>query len=467
MNGDPMMGKARDANKKITLLVTTAASFLTPFMGSSVNIALPSIGHEFSMSAILLGWVAYSFLLAAATVLVPIGRIADIWGRKRIFSFGLVIYTLSSFLCAVAVSSYSLIAFRLLQGVGGAMIFGTSIAILTSVFQVGERGRALGINVASVYLGLSAGPFLGGFLTEHFGWRSIFLINVPLGTTIFILVLWKIRREWADAREARDEHFDYSGAVLYMAAIAAIMYGFSSLTQTLGVWLILIGLALMITFILRERKVQNPLLDITWFRHNPVFIFSNLAALINYSATFAVSFLLSLYLQYIKGFSPLHSGVILVAQPVVQALFSPFAGRLSDRIEPRIVASIGMSLTAIGLGLLILLNNRASILFIVAVLFILGFGFALFSSPNTNAIMSSVENRFYGVASGTLATMRLTGQMLSMGIVMLIFALHIGDVPITPDQYPSFMGSMHSALIILSLLCFGGIFASLARSKIR
>ena len=190
MNDDPMMGKARDANKKITLLVTTAASFLTPFMGSSVNIALPSIGHEFSMSAILLGWVAYSFLLAAATVLVPIGRIADIWGRKRIFSFGLVIYTLSSFLCAVAVSSYSLIAFRLLQGVGGAMIFGTSIAILTSVFQVGERGRALGINVASVYLGLSAGPFLGGFLTEHFGWRSIFLINVPLGTTIFILVLW-------------------------------------------------------------------------------------------------------------------------------------------------------------------------------------------------------------------------------------------------------------------------------------
>ncbi|HEX7533834.1 MAG TPA: MFS transporter, partial [Syntrophales bacterium] len=309
--------------------------------------------------------------------------------------------------------------------------------------------------------------FLGGFLTEHFGWRSIFLINVPLGTTIFILVLWKIRREWADAREARDENFDYSGAVLYMVAIAAIMYGFSSLTQTLGVWLILIGLALIITFILRERKVQNPLLDITWFRHNPVFVFSNLAALINYSATFAVSFLLSLYLQYIKGFSPLHSGVILVAQPVVQALFSPFAGRLSDRIEPRIVASIGMSLTAIGLGLLILLNNQASIPFIIAVLFILGFGFALFSSPNTNAIMSSVENRFYGVASGTLATMRLTGQMLSMGIVMLIFALHIGDVPITPDQYPSFMGSMHSALIILSLLCFGGIFASLARSKIR
>ncbi len=458
------MGKALDVNKKVTLLVTTAASFLTPFMGSSINIALPSIGREFAMSAILMGWVAYSFLLAAAAVLVPVGKIADIWGRKRVFSIGLVVYTLSSFLCAVAASSYYLISFRLLQGIGGAMIFGPSIAILTSVFPASERGSALGINVASVYIGLSAGPFFGGFLTEHFGWRSIFLINVPLGVTILILTLWKMKTEWA---EARDEGFDFKGAFLYMAALSALMYGFSSLTQTLGTCLVVIGLILIIIFTFRERKVKNPLLDITLFRHNAVFLVSNLAALINYSATFAVSFLLSLYLQYIKGFSPLHAGVILVAQPVVQAIFSPFAGRLSDRIEPRIVASIGMSITAFGLGLLILLNNQTHILFIVGVLFTLGLGFALFSSPNTNAIMSSVEQQVYGIASGTLATMRITGQMLSMGIVMLIFALHMGDVSITPAEYPSFMGSMHSSMIILSLLCFGGIFASLARGRIR
>ncbi len=458
------MGKVVDVNKKVILFVTTTASFLTPFMGSSINIALPSIGREFSMSAVLMGWVAYSFLLAAAAVLVPVGKIADIWGRKRIFCIGLVVYTLSSFFCAVAASSYSLISFRLLQGIGGAMIFGPSIAILTSVFPASERGSALGINVASVYIGLSAGPFLGGFLTEHFGWRSIFLINVPLGVAILILMLWKIKAEWA---EARNERFDFNGAFLYMAALSALMYGFSSLTQTLGVWLVVLGLILIIIFIFRERKVKNPLLDITLFRHNTVFLFSNLAALINYSATFAVSFLLSLYLQYIKGLSPLHAGVILVAQPVVQAIFSPFAGTLSDRIEPRIVASIGMSLTAFGLGLLILINNQTHILFIVVVLFALGLGFALFSSPNTNAIMSSVEQKFYGVASGTLATMRITGQMLSMGIVMLIFALHMGDVSITPAEYPSFMGSMHSSLIILSLLCFGGIFASFARGKIR
>ncbi|HET6461786.1 MAG TPA: MFS transporter [Syntrophales bacterium] len=451
-------------SKKVTLLVTTAASFITPFMGSSINVAIPSIGREFSMSAVLLGWVAYSFLLAAAAILVPIGKIADIWGRKRVFSLGLVIYTLSSFFCAVADSSYFLISFRLLQGVGGAMIFGPSIAILTSAFPAGERGSALGINVASVYIGLSAGPFLGGFLTEHLGWRSIFLINVPLGLTILILVLWKIKAEWA---EERHEHFDLRGALLYMAALSALMYGFSSLTRELGVWLVAVGLILIIIFTVRERKVKNPLLDITVFRHNTVFVFSNIAALVNYSATFAVSFLLSLYLQYIKGLSPLHAGIILVAQPVVQAIFSPFAGKLSDRIEPGIVASTGMSLTAFGLGLLILLNNQASIFFIVTILCMLGLGFALFSSPNTNAIMSSVEQQFYGVASGTLATMRITGQMLSMGIVMLIFALHIGDVRITPEEYPSLIRSMHSSLIVLSLLCFGGIFASLARGKIR
>jgi EmrB/QacA subfamily drug resistance transporter len=464
MTQDHVPGKAADVSKKVTLLVTTAASFLTPFMGSSINVALPSIGQEFSMSAVLMGWVAYSFLLAAATVLVPVGKIADIWGRNRVFSIGLVVYTLSSLFCGIAASAYSLISFRLLQGIGGAMIFGPSIAILTSVFPAGERGSALGINVASVYLGLSAGPFLGGFLTEHFGWRSIFMINVPLGVSILILVLWKIRAEWAYARE---ESFDFKGAFLYMGALSAIMYGFSSLTRILGVYLVVIGLILIVIFTARESKVKNPLLDITLFRHNTGFVFSNLAALINYSATFAVSFLLSLYLQYIKEVSPLHAGSILVAQPVVQAIFSPFAGRLSDRIEPRIVASIGMSLTAFGLGLLILLDNQTSILFIVVVLLTLGLGFALFSSPNTNAVMSSVEQQFYGLASGTLATMRITGQMLSMGIVMLIFALHIGDVPITPEAYPSFMGGMHTSLIILSLLCLGGIFASLTRGRIR
>jgi MFS family permease len=203
------------------------------------------------------------------------------------------------------------------------------------------------------------------------------------------------------------------------------------------------------------------------FRSNTVFVFSNLAALINYSATFAVSFLLSLYLQYIKGLSPQNAGLILVSQPIMQALFSPSAGRLSDRIESRIVASAGMALTVIGLLLLTLLNEETALVFIIVSLMLLGFGFALFSSPNTNAIMSSVEKRFYGVASATLGTMRLIGQTLSMGIAMLIFAIHIGKVQITPEYYAPFLTSTQTAFVVFAVLCFGGIFASLARGNVR
>jgi MFS family permease len=203
------------------------------------------------------------------------------------------------------------------------------------------------------------------------------------------------------------------------------------------------------------------------FTQNKVFAFSSLAALINYCATFAVSFLLSLFLQLTKGFSPQKAGLVLVAQPIVQAIFSPFAGRLSDRIEPRLVASIGMGFAALGLSLLIFLDERSSLTFIVAVLVLLGFGFALFSSPNTNAVMSSIEKKSYGVASGTLGTMRATGMMLSMGIVMLIFTATMGEVQITPDYFHLFLKSTKTAFQIFALLCAGGIFASLARGKVQ
>ena len=344
------------------------------------------------------------------------------------------------------------------------MIVGTGVAILTSVFPADERGKALGVNVAAVYLGLSLGPFLGGLLTQHFGWRSIFLANVPLGMIILAFIFWKLKGDWA---EAKGEKFDVAGSLIYSSMLVAIMYGLSLLPEMSGVWLILAGALGFVAFVKWELKVESPVLNMNLFRNNTVFAFSNLAALINYSATFAVSFLLSLYLQYIKGLSPQSAGVILVSAPVVQAIFSPLAGRLSDKIEPRIVASTGMGLTVVGLLFFTFLSEETSVGFIVAGLIILGFGFALFSSPNTNAVMGSVEKRVYGVASATLATMRQVGMMLSMGIAMFIFAMYIGRVQIIPEYYPLFLKSVNSAFIIFAVLCFGGIFASLARGKIR
>jgi EmrB/QacA subfamily drug resistance transporter len=452
----PAMGN--EPVKRAALLIAVLASFLTPFMVSSINIAIPAIGREFRMSAVSMSWVATAYLLSTALFLLPFGRLADIHGRKKMFTLGIGIYTLSALLLAFSPSAAALIMLRALQGFGSAMIFGTGMAIVISVYPASERGRVLGINVAAVYAGLALGPFLGGFLTQQFGWRSIFLANVPVG------LLVRLTGEWADAR---GERFDLAGSVIYGLSLLSLMYGLSLLPSLQGMGLILAGLIGIGGFALWERSTASPLLNMDLLLHNATFGFSNLAALINYSATFAVTFLLSLYLQYVKGFTPQHSGFILVAQPIVMAAFSPLAGRLSDRIEPRIVASAGMGLSAAGLFLFRFLSPATSVGFIVGVLMLIGFGFALFSSPNTNAVMSSIDRRFYGVGSATLGTMRLTGQMLSMGIATVIFAIHIGRAAITPEYYPQFLSGLTKAFTLFAALCFCGVFASLARGKVR
>jgi EmrB/QacA subfamily drug resistance transporter len=431
---------------------------------SSVNVALPSIEKDFGIDAVLLSWVATSYLLAAAVSLVPFGKLGDIHGRKKIFLLGIWLFTLASFFSAVSLSVPWLICFRIFQGAGSAMIFSTGMAILTSVFPPGERGRAIGINVAAVYAGLSCGPFFGGLLTQHFGWRSIFFLMVPLGLMVIALVLVKLKGEWA---EAKGDRFDLLGSVIYGASLVGIMYGISIIPEALGFWLFLTGALGLLFFGLFETQVSHPVFEITLFKTNRVFSFSCLAALIHYCATFAVTFLLSLYLQLIKGLNPQLAGLVLISQPLMMAIFSPFTGKLSDTIEPRILASLGMALTTAALLLLTFVDTRTSMVFIVGTLLLLGIGFGIFSSPNMNAIMSSVEKRFYGIASGSVGTMRLLGQMFSMGIATLIFTLFIGRVRITAEHHPYFLKSLSVSFVIFSMLCFIGIFLSLARGRLR
>ena len=450
--------------RSCALIISILSSFIPPFMSSSVNIALPAIGSEFSMNAILLGWIATSYLLAAAVFMVPFGKLADIYGMKRIFIYGLALHTFASLLAAFSSSSEQLIAFRVLQGIGSAMIFGSGTAILVHVFPLKERGRVLGINASSVYLGLTAGPFLGGLLTEYLGWRSLFLVNVPLGLVPLVVALWKLEGEWAEARE---ESFDLKGSIIYGLMLVSAMYGFSRLQDPEGVVLIAVAACSLFVLIRHELQAQSPVLDLRIFSQNRVYAFSNLAALFSYSSTFAVGFLLSLYLQYIKGLQPEQAGLILLAQPAVMTLLSPTAGRLSDRIEPRIVASAGMALTVAALLLLSSLDGLSSTGFILVCMAILGLGLSLFAAPNTNAIMSSLEKRHYGVGSATLGTMRLVGQVTSMGIAMLVFSLYLGHAEIMPQNYPQFLLSMKAAFLISGLLCFAGVFASLARGSVR
>jgi EmrB/QacA subfamily drug resistance transporter len=446
--------------RKTALFIAILAGFLTPFDLSAVNIALPSLGSEYAMDAIEMGWIATAYLLAAGVFLVPFGRIADIYGRKKVFAAGLSIFTIASFLMIFSVSTLMIILVRVIQGFGAAMIFGTAVAILTSVTPGPERGRALGIYTTAVYLGLSMGPFIGGILTEHFGWRSIFFINVPVGLFAVAMIGLYLKGEWADCR---GEAFDLAGSVQYGLTLVCVMIGFSLLPSAAGFALLGGGTVLLGWFVRRQFRIPCPLIDMTLFSRNRVFAFSNLAALINYSATFAVTFFLSLYLQYIKGFTPEYAGFLLVIQPVVQACFSPAAGRLSDRIDSGTIASVGMAMTALGLVLLFFADAATPISAFVVILVILGVGLGIFSSPNTNAIMVSVDRKYYGVASGTLGTMRLVGQMLSMGIAMMILAVFVGDVQITAPLYPQFIESMRYCFAIFAVLCIAGIFFSLVR----
>lgn len=461
----PAARRPADSRKTRVVIVTVAmASFIVPFTSSSVNVALPAIGHDFGMDAVALGWVATSFLLAAAAFQVPFGRLGDIFGRRQLFLTGGGVFALASAGLVIAPSAPVVIGLRVLQGVGGAMQFGTGVAMMTSVLPPQERGRALGFNTASVYIGLSIGPVIGGFLTSNVSWRSIFIVTVVLGAAVFILASWAIRGEWA---EARGEKFDLPGAVIFCLMLSAVMYGFAELPSATGGVLIALGLVGIGVFAWWEGRVVSPVLDLKLFTRNIAFAFSNLAALIHYSATFAVAFLLSLYLQYVKTLTAQEAGLVLIAQPVMMAVFSPVFGRLSDRIEPRIVASIGMGMSVIGLTLLIVVNAGTAIWYVVLVNLVLGLGFALFSAPNTNAVMGSVERRFFGVASGMLGTMRSIGMMFSLGIAMLAFSVVMGRVQVTADVHPQFLESLRVILIIFIVLCAGGVAASMARGKVR
>jgi len=449
-------------SRNAILFITILASFLIPFMTSSLNIALPDIGREFNLDVITLSWVTSAFILGSASLLVPFGRLADMYGRRRIFLYGNVIFTIGSGLAFFANSGAMLLIDPVVQGIGGAAIFSNSIAILTSAFPATERGKVLGINTATVYLGLSLGPVLGGLMTEFLGWRSIFIFCASICVIVILLILGNLKHEF----ETNKERFDFPGTILYSLALILLMYGLSELPALAG--FLILGTAIIIggVFIWWELHTASPLINLTIFRQNRGFAFSNLAALVNYSGTWSVGFLLSLYLQNIKNLSAETAGLILVASPAVQALLSPAFGRLSDRVEPRILVSAGMAATAAGIAMLAFLSPATPLVYIIGAQGLLGFGFALFASPNTNAIMSSVEPKLYGFASAMLATMRQLGMTLSMGVVMVVFAVIIGRVKIAPENHTAFLTSTHIIFAIAAGSCGSAIFASMARGNI-
>ena len=449
--------------QRVALIIVCLASFTAPLMLAAVNVAIPTIAAGLGADAIMLGWIPTAYLLTSAVLLLPFGRLADMFGRKRIFLLGMIVITFASLLASTAQSVQQLVAYRVLQGIGAAMLFATSVALLSSVVPRERRGAAIGFSVSAVYFGLTCGPLLGGWATHHYSWRAAFLIHLPIALGIILLAIFGLRGEW---RNEKPQRFDLPGAMIYACAITAFMYGVSILPSTPGLALMLAGAAGLVVFVRHERRTVDPLFDVSLFFTNRVFTFSCLASITVYTAMFGTSYLLSLYLQYIKGLSADAAGLILIAQPAVMTLLSPVSGRLSDRVEPRLLASVGLVLTAAGLGLLAALGPGNTATYVVICLIITGAGFALFSSPNVNAIMGSVGPQQLGSASGAVSTMRVLGQMSSMGLITVVFALLLGPVQIAPENYSALMQSIRVSFLIAACMVAVAIFFSVARGEV-
>ncbi len=412
--------------KWTVLLITTLGAFMAPLDGSIVAVAIPSIASSIGMGLETVVWIPLAYLLLLTAFLISAGRVADLKGRKRTYILGFVVFTAGSVLCGTSSTALQLIIFRALQGVGAAFIAANSAAIVTDSFPSAERGKALGINATAVYLGLMTGPIIGGLLVQGFGWPSIFLVNVPIGIVVVSLALTKLRESDVDLR---GEGFDLAGALTLSISLAAFLaaltfgpsYGWRSVTI---VAMLSTAVIMFMLFVLLEAKlVSHPIFELSLFTENRMFGAANIAALFCYVAIIGVTFVMSIYLQNVLGFEPRTAGLFLVVTSAAMAVLAPVSGWLSDRLGSRILTSGGMLIVAAGLLSLSQLDTSSTVQEILLRLLLVGLGFGLFTSPNTSAVMGSVNRSKLGVASGMLGTMRFMGQSIGLALAGAVIAL--------------------------------------------
>jgi EmrB/QacA subfamily drug resistance transporter len=428
--------KNNSAARLAALVIVCIGSFLAPLALSSVNIAAPAIAKALQADAIYVSWIPTSLLLANVVTLLPVGRLADIWGRKRMYLTGSILFALASMVGAFANKIEWLLLFRIFQGVALSMIFSCSMAIITSIYKSGQRGTVLGIVAAFVYLGLTCGPLIGGWLTQYFGWRAVFLFPIPLSLLSIVLLLWKLRGEW---RGPPGQRLDWMGSILFGVGIAAVFLGISNLpsleaTVTLAIAVTMLGL-----FVYQQNRAPFPLVRLKSMWGNRMFSYSLLASILMYAASYPLVFLLSLYLQYLQGMSSTSAGQLMVLQAVVMVFVAPVSGRLSDRLPAATIASAGCVFAACGYLILQWIDYDSSAYLIGCALLVLGLGFGLFSTPNNNAALGAVHEDKMGIATALLSLSRVLGNMLGTAVVVLLVTLYIGEAKIEPEQYPALL----------------------------
>ena len=447
--------------KNLILLICTVLSFFAVFAVNSVMVVIPTIAAEFHMSNIVQNWAVIIFLLVVAVLSVPAGQISGKYGLKKVTIISVILFILISIANVLVTSSEQFLLCRLVLGIALSFFNVTSMAMVVSAFRPEERGKALGITITGVYIALSLAPVLGGILNYQLGWRSVVLFGVPFLLIILALLLTKVDEEWITFEGVP---LDVKGSLCYGIGMVLFIYGFTILNETLGVILTVLGIIFLIIFGFIELREDHPVFDIRFFK-NRKFLSANFASLCAYLATFAVTTILNYHLQYIKGFDSQTAGIILLAAPLCQVVLAPIAGRLSDKYVPQILAAIGMGLGTVSLALFSFLNEATSLEFLIVAMIIYGVGFGLFSPPNTNVIMSSVPPKDTSVASAAVATMRTVGQAMSLGILTLVFAFVMGNVPIVEQYYPLLISSCQITCIICVVLCIASVFASFVGIK--
>ncbi|WP_421861907.1 MFS transporter [Motiliproteus sp.] len=462
--GRPGPDYAQDPKARWLALISVCLSLMvTSLTLSAASIAIPAIADQLQASAVMVSWIPTALLWGSIVLMLPAGRVADIVGRKRVYLVGVTLFSISSLLIFTVGSIEALLGLRVMQGLSSSMVFGSGLAVVGSVFPPKARGQALGFAASSVYLGLTAGPLIGGWLTELYGWRSVFWMPIPLTVLALLLVALFLKGEW---KSETPERLDWVGSLLFAAWVSAAFLGISGLPEPESIALVGLGGALLWWFIRHQNRVEYPLIRLQVLRQNRLLRRSIKASLFMYGANFPIVFLLSLYLQYIQSMSPSEAGQLILIETLVMMVLAPLAGRLSDRFEARIISTLGCLCFAFGFGLLIWLQMDTSKLFIVIALAILGLGFGLFSTPNNSAVMGAVPRSRMGIASAMLSLSRTLGNLVGTALVMMLISWSIGEVAIEPEQYPQLLWVVKTSLALSGLAALAACYYSFTRGSV-
>ena len=451
-----------ERERRMVLLACCFAGFITPLLSTMMNLSLVNIGQEFGAGSHQLAYVNTAFLLSSVVFMVPMAKVGDIVGKKRIFMTGVAVIAVTCLVAPFSPDFWFLIACRAVMGLGSACIVTTSVSMITDVFPHENRGGAIGLQTMCVYIGLAAGPVVGGLLNDAFGWHSLFYIIVPIAV-VAVVCMMAFRSE---IRPDEGGRFDSKGSVLYGIAIVLSMGGMINLPETWAYAMLVVGVLFLAVFVWSQLRIPHHLLNVRLFKGR-VFSGSCLATFMNYASSYSISYFLALYLQSIGNLTATEAGMLMLVQPAIQAVLTPYFGRMSDRLaDKRILPTVGLVISAFGIATILTYGVGTPLSTVVVTEIIIGIGFSMFSAPNTSIIMGSVDPRETGEASAMVAVMRQTGMMVSMGIAMLFISVIMGSADnLSPETYDSFITVMRCSFGVCVAMCIVGAVVSLFRGK--